>query len=158
MGGYVALALAAQSPGRVRRVATLGTKLAWSPDVAARETRRLDATAIVTKVPRFAEQLERRHRGAGGWEGVLARTAALLESLGSDPVVTVDVLRAIATPVRLIVGDRDATVTVQETCDASKALPQGELCVLPNTPHPLEQARVHLLAGVLNDFFGSARA
>jgi pimeloyl-ACP methyl ester carboxylesterase len=42
MGGYIALYLAATSPDRVQRVATLATKLAWTPEVAARECALLD--------------------------------------------------------------------------------------------------------------------
>jgi pimeloyl-ACP methyl ester carboxylesterase len=37
MGGYVALHLAATSPARIRRVATLATKLVWTAEIAARE-------------------------------------------------------------------------------------------------------------------------
>ncbi|HTE48101.1 MAG TPA: alpha/beta fold hydrolase, partial [Gemmatimonadaceae bacterium] len=43
MGGYVALQFAAESPELVTSVVTLGTKLAWTPEGAARETSRLDA-------------------------------------------------------------------------------------------------------------------
>lgn len=35
MGGYVALFVAAMMPDKVRSVMTLGTKLVWSPEVAA---------------------------------------------------------------------------------------------------------------------------
>ncbi|MBC7896149.1 MAG: alpha/beta fold hydrolase [Cytophagaceae bacterium] len=73
MGGYVALSLAAESPDLVSAIVTLGTKLAWSPEAAARETSRLDPVAIRAKVPKFADLLERRHAGAGGWELALAR-------------------------------------------------------------------------------------
>src|SRR5262245_1434341 len=61
MGGYVALYLAATAPTRVRRVATLATKLAWTPEVAARESSLLDAATIRAKVPKFAAALEQRH-------------------------------------------------------------------------------------------------
>ena len=155
MGGYVALHLAAESPELVSSVATLGTKLAWSPDVAARETSRLDPVAIRAKVPKFADALERRHAGAGGWETVLARTATLMTDLGRRPRVDAAAMARIQQPVRLMVGDRDAVVSIDETSRASRELKQGELCVLPATPHPLEQVRVSLLASALTDFFPS---
>jgi pimeloyl-ACP methyl ester carboxylesterase len=153
MGGYVALALAAQSPSLVARIATLGTKLAWSPEVAARETSRLHAPTIRAKVPRFADALEKRHAGAGGWETMLARTAAYMTSLGTTPSIDDASLASIALPVRLMVGDRDNVVTVDETRDASRKLDAGELAVLPNTPHPFAQVRLPLLAALLTEFF-----
>ena len=57
MGGYVALYLAATAPDRVNRVASVATKLAWTPEIAARETAMLDAATIRAKVPKFAAVL-----------------------------------------------------------------------------------------------------
>lgn len=153
MGGYVALALAAQSPERVRAVATLGTKLDWSPEIAKRETSRLDPAIIRAKVPRFAELLEARHHAAGGWEQLLAKTSTLMTTLGDAPPIDAAALAKIACPTRLMVGDRDTTVTVDETRDAARCLARGELAVLPATPHPFEQVRVPLLAALLTEFF-----
>jgi pimeloyl-ACP methyl ester carboxylesterase len=153
MGGYIALRLAAESPDLVSAVATLGTKFAWTPDVAARETSRLDPATIRAKVPTFADALERRHAGAGGWETVLARTAALMTELGRQPTVDNSVLSRVTQPTRLMVGDRDNVVTIDETATAARSLSSGELCVLPGTPHPLEQVRIPLLATLLTDFF-----
>src|SRR5215510_7577786 len=157
MGGYVALRLAAESPNMVSSVATLGTKLAWSPDVAARETSRLDTVTIRAKVPKFADALERRHAGAGGWETVLTRTAALMTELGRQPTVDASAMSRITQPIRLMVGDRDNVVTIDETANAARGLSSGELCVLPGTPHPFEQVHIPLLATLLTDFFDKAR-
>jgi pimeloyl-ACP methyl ester carboxylesterase len=154
MGGYVALHLALHAPHRVGRVATLGTKFWWDPPTANREVARLDPTTIRAKVPRFADALEVRHANAGGWERVLAYTAECLRDLGDHPLLTEQTLGRIAQPVRVIVGDRDATVTVEESAAAARALPNGELAVLPATPHPIEQVNLARLAPVLAEFFG----
>lgn len=146
MGGYVALLLAAAHPDRVARVVTLGTKFRWDTATAERDVRRLDPSTIRAKVPRFADALSARHVGAGGWEGVLARTAALLESLGAAPPLDDAVLASIACPVRVMVGDRDETVTIEETAGAYRALAHGEMAVLPMTAHPLERVDVEMLA------------
>ena len=151
MGGYVGLHMAATQPARVASVTTLGTKFVWDPALAEREAARLDPAVIQAKVPRFASALAERHEGAGGWEGVLARTAALLRALGADPLLGPEVLAGIAQPVRVMVGDRDATVTVEETAAAQRALPLGELSVLPRTPHPLEHVDVERLAREIGD-------
>lgn len=152
MGGYVALHLAATAPERVRRVATLATKLAWAPEIAERECAMLDANTIRTKVPKFASALEARHTAAG-WEPLLAHTADLLRDLGRQPRVTEETLAAISHPVRIGVGDRDATVTIDECVTAARRLPNGELEVYPRTSHPFERAPVERLARSLSEFF-----
>ena len=152
MGGYVALSLAAESPELVSAVVTLGTKLAWSPESAARETNRLDPVAIRVKVPKFADLLERRHAGAGGWELALARTATMMTTLGAQPAVDDAVLARITCPVRLMVGDRDAVVSIDETLAASRKLARGDVAVVPGTPHPFEQVRAPLVAALTRDF------
>jgi pimeloyl-ACP methyl ester carboxylesterase len=154
MGGYVALLLAAAHPERIGDVATLGTKLRWDPEAADREARRLDPAAIRAKVPLFADALAERHAGAGGWEGVLARTAALLRSLGERPALSAAELGTVRQRVRVMVGDRDATMAIDEAVDAYRALPAGELAVLPATPHPLEQIAPARLAAAIVDFLG----
>jgi len=152
MGGYVALYLAATSPDRVRRVATLATKLAWTPETAARECALLDAATIRAKVPKFAAALEARHTAAG-WEALLTNTAELLRELGSRPRLTNEVLASIRQPARIAVGDRDGTVTIDECVSAVRQLPQGELEVFPRTPHPFEKVRIERLAYSLSEFF-----
>jgi pimeloyl-ACP methyl ester carboxylesterase len=151
MGGYVALHLAAAAPNRVARVATLATKLAWTPEGATRETAMLDAATISAKVPKFAAALEARHT-ALGWKTLLARTAELMRELGARPVLTADVLASITQPVRITVGDRDTTVSVDECAAAVRQLRNGELEVHPLTPHPFEKAPVDRIARSLLEF------
>jgi pimeloyl-ACP methyl ester carboxylesterase len=152
MGGYVALLLAGERPDLVSRVVTLGTKLAWTPQGAAKETSRLDPAKIREKVPKFAEQLEARHRGAGGWESVLSRTAVLMSELGAQPLVTSSVLARITQPLRLMVGNKDTVVSADETREAANVAANGEFVLLPDTPHPFEQVNAHLLAERIRDF------
>ena len=151
MGGYVALYLAATAPDRVSRVATLATKLAWTPEIASREAAMLDAQTIRSKVPKFAAALEARHT-ALGWEHLLARTAELMHALGARPIVNAEVLARIAQPVRVAVGDRDATVSIDESLAAVRQLQNGELEVHPRTPHPFEKAPVDRIARSLAEF------
>lgn len=152
MGGYVALEAARQRPDLIRDVATLGTKFDWSVESAARETRFLDPAAIRAKVPYFAELLETRH-SALGWETVLRHTGDLMLALGAAPLLTPERLSQIGGRVRVMVGDRDGTVSVTESAAAAKAIPGGELEVLPRTPHPFERAPLQRLGWSLHDFF-----
>jgi pimeloyl-ACP methyl ester carboxylesterase len=153
MGGYVALHLAAARPELVSRVATLGTKLRWSAEDAAREGEMLDAARIRAKVPRFADALAARHRAAG-WEAVLAATREMMTALGARPLLDAATLATIPHPVRVMVGDRDATVSLDECVEAYRALGAGELEVLPGTPHPFEKVNLDRLASSLIKFFG----
>ena len=89
---------------------------------------------------------------------MLRETAGLLRELGARPPLTADVLAGIACPVRLAVGDRDATVTLEETRDAMRALPRGTLEVLPGTPHPFERVPLGRLAWSIGEFLGTEDA
>jgi pimeloyl-ACP methyl ester carboxylesterase len=149
MGGYVGLALALAHPARVSTITTLGTSFHWTPERAAREVARLDPAGMRARVPDFARALEARHGGAGGWEAVLGRTAAFLTILGQRPTLGPAQLAGIHHRVRIMVGDRDATVSVEESASVYRQLPSGELMVLPRTPHPMEQVDVYRLADVL---------
>ena len=152
LGGYVALYLAHAQPQRVRRIATLGTKFDWNPEVAAREVRQLDPQKIREKVPQFARALEARH-AAAGWENVLGRTREMMTALGEQRAVTPEILGGIPHRVRIGVGDRDSLVTLEESQAAYRSLPQGELEVLPGTPHPLEKIPPARLARYMMEFF-----
>ena len=50
-------------------------------------------------------------------------------------------------------GDRDTMVTLEETVRAYQALPNGQLFVMPDTPHPLEKIRVNPITSSIREFF-----
>jgi pimeloyl-ACP methyl ester carboxylesterase len=151
MGGYVGLLLEAQAPGTLGGLVTLGTMLHWTPEVAARAAARLDPALMRAKVPAFADALEARHRGAGGWERVLTDTAALLTDLGAAPPLTDDALRAVACPVHLLVGSKDDTVTLEETARVASQMPHAQASMLDDVPHPIERVPTHLVVRAMTD-------
>jgi len=114
---------------------------------------RLDPNAIRAKVPGFANTLAIRHENAGGWEAVLTQTADLLRELGDHPLLSDRNLARIRQRVRVIVGDRDNTVSVEESAAVAGALGAGSLTVLPNTSHPIEQVDLAKLAPALLECF-----
>jgi pimeloyl-ACP methyl ester carboxylesterase len=154
MGGYVACALAIARPDMVSSIVTLGTKFYWDEEIAARETALLDPQKIAAKVPQFAQALAERHT-TSGWETVLERTRDLLRHLASVNGLRPPDVASLEVPVRVMLGDRDNTVTLEETRDIYRALPRGEMEVLPATLHQLERISPARLALSLTDFFGS---
>jgi len=151
MGGYVGLELAGRAPGRIRRLMTLGTKLAWSPEAAAREALLLDPDGIRSKVPKFAAVLESRH--GDRWPEVVLQTREMMEHGGRSGPFDVGFWASLGIPLRLAVGDRDQTVTVEETLAAARSSKTAELEVLPGTGHPFERVALDRLANSITEFF-----
>jgi pimeloyl-ACP methyl ester carboxylesterase len=149
LGGYVALALALAHPGRVTTVTTLGTRFEWTPEIASREAARFQPDAIRARLPAMADALAETHAAAGGWESTAERTAAFIQALGGRAPLSAEALGCIQHRVRIMVGDRDKTVSIEESAAAYRRLPAGELMVLPRTPHAFERVDVYRLADVL---------
>lgn len=152
MGGYVALALAQQFPQRIGKVMTLATKYAWSPEVAAKESSFLKPDTIEQKVPHFAKQLQQTH-GEKQWASLVKEVAGMLMDLGEHPLLHKDYMLNIQAKVQVMVGDKDAMVSIDETRQLAVDLPQAYLAVLPNTIHPFEKINQSLLISHLNTFF-----
>lgn len=153
MGGYVAMYLAAHCPDKVERVMTLATKYLWTEEIAAREVKMLVPEKIEEKLPAFAATLAQRHAPVS-WKEVLHATAAMMRELGEMPVLTEEVYARISTPCLLLLGDRDKMVSLEETVDVYKCLPNAQMAVLPGTAHPIEQVDISLLDFFARRFFG----
>jgi len=149
MGGYVAMLLAKEHPQLTERIITLGTKFHWHEAVAEKEIKMLNPEAIVLKLPGFAAVLEKMH-APNDWKEVLNRTAGMLATMGKDNPLKPEDFTRIQTPVRIMLGDRDKMVTLEETLAVYKALPHAQQVILPSTPHPIEQVDISLLAGMIN--------
>jgi len=147
MGGFVALRLAAQYPDRILTVTTLATKLAWTEETCIKESSMLNADAMESKVPKFVAGLATMHPHSG-WRAIVENTQQLIKGMYQYKL-SPEELEQTKQPVLLMVGDRDVMVGLDETTEAYKALPNASLCVLPQTPHPLEKANKPLLASLV---------
>jgi pimeloyl-ACP methyl ester carboxylesterase len=152
MGGYVALWLAARKSELLNRIFTFATKLDWHPAGAAREVKMLDVNTILEKVPKFAQALETRHYG-NDWKQHLAHTAEMMLALGNSPALTQGDFPKVKNEVRMGIGDRDTMVTLEETIAAYRLLPNGQLFVMPNTPHPIEKMDAKRICAVMREYF-----
>jgi len=152
MGGYVALYLAKMHPERVRRIFTLGTKFEWTPAIAEREVKMLNADEIAEKIPTFAQQLEKRH-APNDWKVLLGKTAEMMMALGHKNPLLLEDYRYILNSVRIAIGDKDQVVTLEETIAVYRNLPNATFMVLPNTPHPIAKTDMEKLSREIKDFF-----
>lgn len=150
MGGYVALYVAKTKPEALGTVITLGTKFAWSPEIAAKEIKMLDANTLLEKVPKFAEALKVRH--GVEWQTLLQKTAEMMTTLGNDPALKEKDFPMIGQKVLLGLADHDSMVSLDETLHAFKTLKQADLYMLPRTKHPIESVNAPLLAEIIADY------
>lgn len=152
MGGYVAMYLSSLYPGLIHKIVTLGTKYNWSPEIAAKEIKMLRPEIIEEKVPAFAAALAKRH-GQHEWKNLLKATADMLVQLGNKPLLDTAQLQKISSQVLLLIGEKDNMVSLEETTSTAQQLKNGSALVLSNTPHPIEQVNIKMLAEKILSFF-----
>lgn len=138
MGGYVALWLAKKHPDRIGKIVTLGTKFDWSEESAAKEVKKLNPEKILEKIPAFARILEHRHM-PNDWKELLNKTADMMLGLGKNPLLTKEILQAIAHPTTICLGDQDDMADRNYSEEVARFLPNGKFLLLENTPHPIEK-------------------
>jgi pimeloyl-ACP methyl ester carboxylesterase len=152
MGGYVGLYLAKHYPEKIDKVFTIATKFKWNEEIALKETKMLDPVKIKEKVPAYAEQLKKRH-APQDWEKILAKTAEMMTNLGKNNALIDEDYSLIEHDVLVSVGDRDRMVTIEETVEVYRKLKNGQLLILPDTPHPLENMSIVRLEYEIVRFF-----
>lgn len=155
MGGYAALAAAAATPGLIRSITTLGTKLDWSPATAALETRMLDLDTMRAKVPQYVAQLEQQHAPTP-LPDLLAATATMMRRLGTAPLLTPAILATLDVPVQVMVGELDKTAGVDASRHFTDHMTHATFEILMNTPHPLERVNPDLLVNRIARFIETA--
>lgn len=153
MGGYVALSLAKAKPALLGTIITLGTKFAWSPEIAAKEIKMLDANTIIEKVPKFAEALKARH--GDEWQTLLQKTADMMTGLGNSPALKDEDFSELNHKVLLGLADHDTMVSLDETLHVFKTLKQADLYMLPRTKHPIETVNPTLLAEIISNYLSA---
>jgi len=144
MGGYAALWLACQYPGRIGKIVTLGTKFDWSPPSAEKEIKKLNPQKIEEKVPAFAHALKERH-APNDWREVVNKTAEMMKSLGENPLLTENTFGQIKSPVHILLGDQDEMADLNFSKQVATWLPFGKFDSLPNTPHPIEKVKSNFI-------------
>lgn len=151
MGGYVALKLAHQHHELTKKIMTLGTKFYWDEEIATKEIKMLNPDKMEEKIPAFAAQLKKRH-SPNDWKKVLSETASMMTGLGQYNALSLKQHATIDTPTCVALGSEDKMVTLQETQDVAKALPNGHFLALEGDKHPIEQVDQKRLAQEIRTF------
>ena len=152
MGGYVALYLAKHHPEKINKVFTLATKFLWTPEIAEKEIKMLDAEKIQEKIPAFAQTLANRH-APNDWKVILKKTSDMMIALGNKNSLTLSDYETIKQPVLIGIGDKDTMVTSEETIDIYRKLKNANFIVFPDMQHPIEKVDVERLSKEINLFF-----
>ncbi len=148
MGGYVALWLAHKKPARVGKITVLGTKFDWSVESAAREVKKVNPEKILEKVPAFARVLEHRHH-PNDWRVLLGKTGDMMSMLGSNPLLSPQILSSIQHPVNVLLGDHDDMADRDYSIEVADLLPHGKFVLLQETHHPIERVNLDQIAKYL---------
>lgn len=152
MGGYIALCYALQQPANVHSILTLGTKFDWTEKQVLKENKMLDPEIILTKIPKYAEQLEAQH--GAQWKQLLSAIGKMMVSLGKNPPLNQNNLTHLSLPVQIMVGDKDNMVTLEESVQIYQSIPNAKFAVLPDTKHPMDKVRPTLVLDMMKDFWG----
>ncbi len=150
MGGYVALYHASKLPNKIAKVITLATKFDWNPESSEKESRMLNPEQMEIQIPAFCDLLYQRH--GSSWKRLVNNTAEMMLRLGKNQELPDAELKKIRIPVLICLGDKDKMVSVSETNHAVSNLGNGNLQILPDTPHPLERVNCDLLAELIIKF------
>jgi pimeloyl-ACP methyl ester carboxylesterase len=151
LGGYVGLYLAQQHPERILSLFTMGSKWDWNEISAQKETAFLNPVKMQAKVPKFTAQLAAVH-GENRWMATVDAVRNFMLVSGKYPSFSESDYKQIPIPILLGVGDKDMTATLEATLNVYRALPNAQLFVAPNTPHPFERVDISLINKLLSIF------
>lgn len=163
-GGEIATVLAIRHPDLVRGVVNVGGYDLFNPDANAPTiamTRQMlggspdaaeadfDALQLLARrappLRTMFELMEADHdagQGPGHWRTVVAQT---FPRISQPHGYTAEHLRDLPVPMLIVVGDRDMFCPVEEGAALYRALPDGELAVLPATGHEINDVVVETI-------------
>ena len=150
MGGYAAALFASKYKGRIKALATYGTKWHWDEAVARKETAMLDAGKMMEKVPEFARKLEVQHTGMG-WLQLLAATRRIMEDLGKREAYYRHILSQLDIPVLILRGEKDNMVGAEEGIWLTETHASIQYRELEGQKHAFDQVNTDFLVSVLQE-------
>ncbi len=163
-GGNIGLILAREHPELVRRLVVSGANLrAGMPAVELERRARWSSQQISEKLHELDSHLPPAFRtdygkvspeGPGHWWAFLEKSYRLWLT----PVVIAPTeVKLIKAPVLVIAGDHDFT-SLEDTTEIYRALPRGQLLILPGTGHGTFGERPELVNLAIREFLERAEA
>ena len=151
MGGYVALQLARDHPGKIEKIMTLGTKFNWTPESAENEVRMLVPEVIESKIPKFAETLKNRHHPED-WKKVMRETTKMMIELGNGRAMKEADFNKIQNETMICLGSDDHMVTRDESEKVVRYLKKGHFELIEGVKHPVETVNKIELCQLIKNF------
>lgn len=152
MGGYVALKLALDYPKKVRKLMTLGTKIHWDGETAAKEVKLLNPEKMLEKIPQFVESLKKEH-GSGNWKTLVTKTAKMMHSLRNGKAIDLESFKTIEALVLVGLGSEDTMVSQKESKELVANLSNGSFLEIPGFKHPIGQVNQQHLSEIMVSYF-----
>ena len=149
-GGYAALSYALKHTNRVVGVWMHATKFYWSGEEAENLAAELDLAWMEENNPERLAELKAQH-SEEKLEAMMPWLSKMITSMPDSGLTEMD-LEDCELPVMVSGGDRDELVPVSEVVDLFGALRRGQLCIFPDTLHPLDSLRDHVFLPVFRDF------
>lgn len=152
MGGYMALHLAHEYPGRVRRLAVHGTTIDWDGERVEAMQRRLDATAIEQRRPTLAGDLDTAHTN---WTTLFRRMRDFVATLPAHSETMRQIASSLSHSTLVSAADRDDLFPLDTSLALHGQLPDSRLAVIPGDRHALQALDLDQLAPLLHKHFGT---
>lgn len=135
LGGYLALDAALRKNKNILGIVTLGTKLNWSPAIAAAEVNTLNVDFLKTKATSFYDYLVQLH--GTHLNDLLAKTSAFIHSIGNQPLLNDNTTHHLTIPIRITHGGKDKMVTREESQKMAECSSNGLYFEIPSFIHPM---------------------
>lgn len=142
-GGNIALELAIRHPGRARSLIVCGSNL--------------DPSGLIAPV---ALEVRLTHRAMERVSRVVAPLRTFAERtwlMADNPQISLDDLGHIDVPVLVVAGQYDM-VRLEHSEDMARALPRGELSIIPRVGHMIPRRNPKALADRVEDFLAGQAA
>ncbi len=136
MGGATALWIARHHPGRVEKLIVFRSSYRSSPEISSAVSRMAEPeTWQRWGLEAFVRREHQPQGGPDAWKSVTRKVVEMLHGPDSDRNLSIEDLRAIASPSLLIAGDRDPVVPLDEVVTMYRTIPNASLWIAPNATH-----------------------
>jgi pimeloyl-ACP methyl ester carboxylesterase len=156
-GAKQLLTLALEAPDLVCALVLSACSYYWSEELRASWRAHTPETFVP---PGTFPELPERHvaQGPEHWKWVMASFIALADHAHAEDFPEPDELSGIHAPTLIVHGDRDHLYPAEIAVELYRLLPDAELCLLPQTGHPIQDERPAWFNEIVLDFLARRAA